>query len=365
MSLGKKIYANRIKMGYSQEDFATQLKVSRQAVSKWERDLALPDLYNLKNIAKLVNISIDELISKEDEDDNSLIDVEVKTESWFNKFGLYALLIGATIHLSTSFIGGIDWIIYVRYLETGNFIESSFLIWLIRFIFGISFFGYIFYYIGYLRLISLFEVEFKKNTLILLGINFFLIAINQLFISVGINSSELDFLVILINITTLLVNLNFMKIILASRISSQLKKVSMLIFYAFILEIVLIIISNFNQYFINDQTSSSMFAIIIYFGYSVANSLFLIFSIWLIQERNNSEMYLLKTKDGPIRKTLMKKIRINGVKIIVFALTPIVMTYFIAIGLNGPVESIGVAIFGLFIAFVYGIVMLLVEKIIS
>lgn len=64
MTLGKKIYELRIEKGYSQEEFASQLNVSRQAVSKWERDEALPDLYNLKNIASIFNISIDVLLNQ-------------------------------------------------------------------------------------------------------------------------------------------------------------------------------------------------------------------------------------------------------------------------------------------------------------
>jgi hypothetical protein len=62
---------------------------------------------------------------------------------------------------------------------------------------------------------------------------------------------------------------------------------------------------------------------------------------------------------------MMKKIRIIGMKVIVFALTPIGVIYFLAIGLNGFVESIGVILFGMFLAFIYGIITLLIEKVIS
>jgi transcriptional regulator with XRE-family HTH domain len=65
MTLGKKIYDLRTKKGYSQEQFASKLYVTRQAVSKWERDETLPDLYNLKNMATLLNVSIDDLLDHE------------------------------------------------------------------------------------------------------------------------------------------------------------------------------------------------------------------------------------------------------------------------------------------------------------
>lgn len=63
--LGNKLYELRKKAGLSQEEFAENLNVSRQAVSKWERGETLPDTDNLITIAKLFNVSLDELIDNE------------------------------------------------------------------------------------------------------------------------------------------------------------------------------------------------------------------------------------------------------------------------------------------------------------
>lgn len=52
----------RKEKGLSQEELADKLSVSRQAVSKWERGEALPDTDNLIRLAKLYNVSIDELV---------------------------------------------------------------------------------------------------------------------------------------------------------------------------------------------------------------------------------------------------------------------------------------------------------------
>ena len=49
----------------SQEELATSLGVSRQAVSKWERGEASPDTDNLVALAKLYGISLDELLEME------------------------------------------------------------------------------------------------------------------------------------------------------------------------------------------------------------------------------------------------------------------------------------------------------------
>ena len=50
------------KKGLSQEAVAKELGISRQAVSKWETDLAQPDLDNLKKICEILDISADELL---------------------------------------------------------------------------------------------------------------------------------------------------------------------------------------------------------------------------------------------------------------------------------------------------------------
>ena len=48
--------------GYSQEELAAKLGVSRQAVSKWERSEASPDTDNLIALARLYDISLDGLL---------------------------------------------------------------------------------------------------------------------------------------------------------------------------------------------------------------------------------------------------------------------------------------------------------------
>jgi len=52
----------RKKNGYSQEELADKIGVSRQAVSKWERAESSPDTDNLIALSRLYNISLDELL---------------------------------------------------------------------------------------------------------------------------------------------------------------------------------------------------------------------------------------------------------------------------------------------------------------
>ena len=69
----------RKKNGYSQEELADKLGLSRQAVSKWERAEASPDTDNLICLAKLYGVSLDELLST-DEDVETIVEEQVKKE---------------------------------------------------------------------------------------------------------------------------------------------------------------------------------------------------------------------------------------------------------------------------------------------
>ena len=53
----------RKKSGLSQEELADKLGLSRQSISKWERAEAAPDTDNLIELAKIYNVSLDELIN--------------------------------------------------------------------------------------------------------------------------------------------------------------------------------------------------------------------------------------------------------------------------------------------------------------
>ena len=61
MTIGSRICELRKKYSYSQEYVASELGVTRQAVSKWEQDRTAPDTYNLIALAKLFNVSVEYL----------------------------------------------------------------------------------------------------------------------------------------------------------------------------------------------------------------------------------------------------------------------------------------------------------------
>lgn len=62
MSLGNNLYNARRKKGLSQETVAEILGLSRQTVSKWETDETLPNVFQAKEMARLYELSLDDLM---------------------------------------------------------------------------------------------------------------------------------------------------------------------------------------------------------------------------------------------------------------------------------------------------------------
>ena len=65
MNLGENIYRLRIERNLSQGGLADALEVSRQSVSKWENNSAVPELDKLVKMAQLFGVSLDELVTGE------------------------------------------------------------------------------------------------------------------------------------------------------------------------------------------------------------------------------------------------------------------------------------------------------------
>ena len=81
MILADKIIEQRKKNGWSQEELAAQLGVSRQAVSKWESAGSIPDLQKVIQLASLFGVSIDYLLKEDAVPEESTPAVYQETES--------------------------------------------------------------------------------------------------------------------------------------------------------------------------------------------------------------------------------------------------------------------------------------------
>ena len=66
MTFGEKIQKLRKESGLSQEKLSYQLGVSRQAISKWERDNGYPETEKIVLMSKIFHVTLDYLLNVED-----------------------------------------------------------------------------------------------------------------------------------------------------------------------------------------------------------------------------------------------------------------------------------------------------------
>ena len=63
--MGNKIAQKRKDLGMTQIEFADQMHVTRQTVSRWEAGTVLPDIDKISDIASILNVSCDYLLKDE------------------------------------------------------------------------------------------------------------------------------------------------------------------------------------------------------------------------------------------------------------------------------------------------------------
>ena len=80
MEFNNKLYELRKQKGFSQEELANRLNVSRQTVSKWEVGESTPDMEKLVAISDLFEVSLDELIKDEKQKPDNSSEQIVKSE---------------------------------------------------------------------------------------------------------------------------------------------------------------------------------------------------------------------------------------------------------------------------------------------
>jgi transcriptional regulator with XRE-family HTH domain len=80
MKLSDKLITLRKENGWSQEDFAEKLDVSRQAISRWENGTALPDAQNILQISKLFGVTADYLLNDDYNEETNIPAAQISAE---------------------------------------------------------------------------------------------------------------------------------------------------------------------------------------------------------------------------------------------------------------------------------------------
>lgn len=101
MALGKNIYELRTVKNLSQGDLADLLDVSRQSVSKWETDAAIPDLDKLIKMCDVFGVTLDELTGRTPQEKEGTTVTVVEKSSTFTPQKIVGYILLATTLIAT------------------------------------------------------------------------------------------------------------------------------------------------------------------------------------------------------------------------------------------------------------------------
>lgn len=106
MTFGQQLQSMRKEKGLSQDTLAKQLFVTRQSVSQWENDKAMPSVDLLVKLSRIFDISVDRLLGKDYTDDEPVLTARIITDkkkikkaSRFRFCSTVTLLLSATVAL--------------------------------------------------------------------------------------------------------------------------------------------------------------------------------------------------------------------------------------------------------------------------
>ncbi|MGE7860959.1 helix-turn-helix domain-containing protein [Bacillus mobilis] len=101
MSLGQQLKRLRESKGFSQEDVAKKIGVTRQAVYKWENDKSYPDIENLILLSEMYNVTLDELIKG---NQNLKEKIHIDADEDFEKENEFGFYIGFGLLIVSAFV---------------------------------------------------------------------------------------------------------------------------------------------------------------------------------------------------------------------------------------------------------------------
>ena len=116
MKFSENLRRLRKERGYSQEELAEKLSVTRQAISKWENATAMPDLKKITETAQLFGVSMDELLgiepdiktaTTETEYNNQVYNLKLLQQEKKTKTLVIVIIVLAVLLLSSLFSIGV------------------------------------------------------------------------------------------------------------------------------------------------------------------------------------------------------------------------------------------------------------------
>lgn len=111
LQIGSQLVKLRKSNGWSQEELASKLSVTRQAISNWERGVTQPDLEMLMKIAEIFNTDLNGLIDGVSKPNEEKIELNLKALKWiylthlFSIIGYFGWIIVSPTHQFSSMMG--------------------------------------------------------------------------------------------------------------------------------------------------------------------------------------------------------------------------------------------------------------------
>lgn len=148
MDFGAQMKKLRTSRGLTQEQVAQKLNVSRQTISSWENNRNLPDLEMVVLIARIFNISLDNLILGDPTMTNKLVKdgSEMKRAKWNLYFSLSMIVAGIISFLLFRLIGST--------VDSNGYLQEPFFLVPI---------GYLFLLVGLIDGVIYLVQRFKRN----------------------------------------------------------------------------------------------------------------------------------------------------------------------------------------------------------
>lgn len=115
MTIGNRIRTLRKQFNYSQEYVAEQLDVTRQAVSKWEKDLTSPDTNNIIKLAQLLNSTVEYIASGKKDDTETNYNPKGNNKLSKKQKNIIIIVISILLFLAICF--SLIWYIHTRTVE--------------------------------------------------------------------------------------------------------------------------------------------------------------------------------------------------------------------------------------------------------
>lgn len=132
MDIGKKLKQHRTKLGYTQQEAAEKMHVTRQTISNWENERSYPDLQSVVRLSDIYEVSLDELLKGDNNMVQKVSNQERKKGVWI---GIIPIIIVFYLlpALPQSPDGGGEVVILGMLVPTILFILNVFYAWILKF----------------------------------------------------------------------------------------------------------------------------------------------------------------------------------------------------------------------------------------